>query len=99
MRSKQTQMAAWRQIPGIAQYAKDQEDDQAYDVAAETATLQSNMGDVVSWIDTQAAAVATPFTWDDTTDPEVARWAPSTFTSGQLSQLVTRLQAIVDQVV
>ena len=83
-------------IPGIGDYAKEQENDPTYDVAAEFTALVALIDDAEAWIRT-----ALPVDGDDylliyelNTNSLIARG----FTAGQVAPLVTKLQAISDQI-
>jgi hypothetical protein len=84
-------------IPGIADYAIEQENDPAYDVAVEFAALLAVIDDAEAWI-----RAALPVDGDDylliNTLGETAL-VPRAFTSQQVAGLIVKLQAISDQII
>ncbi|MCP4127335.1 MAG: hypothetical protein GY753_09765 [Gammaproteobacteria bacterium] len=87
------QFTTLKATPGLADYAKDQEIDPAYDVAAEFIAMQATITAAVNWIDTHVPATANvkpPSEWGDGTVTS------DVFTPAQTSGLRTRLQSVVD---
>jgi hypothetical protein len=80
-------------IPGILQYAKDQENDQAYDVVAEFTALETALDNTKTWLENGVPLSVTL--------RPIGQWSTNakisnTFTPAQTTQLRTRLQSIVD---
>lgn len=78
---------------GLAQYAKDQENDPAYDVAAEFTALQASMAAATAWMVANVPTNVTaksPDQWDGGVIISTA------FTAGQTGGLQTALQAVID---
>lgn len=91
------QFAALKTTPGLAQYARDQEDDPAYDVAAEFNAMQAAIANVIAWMDANVPTnvTAEPTTaWVSTTESLIA----TTFTPAQTAGLRTQLQGVVDSI-
>ena len=90
------EMNTLRQIPGVVQHAKDEENDQTYDVVVEYNAMSAA-------IDAFTTEVAT--TLPDDASNYILGWKlgatekdPRTFTSGALSTLSTLAQAIADSI-
>ena len=80
---------------GLAQYAKDSEVDQAYDVVAEFGSMQSAIAGALSWMNTNiptSVTVKDPTTWDDST------LISNAFTAGQTAGLQTALSAVIAEI-
>lgn len=95
--SVHARLTALRATPGIGAYARDQENDQDYDVAAEFNAALSLLDSTLTWL---RAAFPTDgngyiLVFKIVND----RLEPRTFTSTQVSTLVTRLQDISASVV
>ncbi len=82
-------------VPNIGQYARDQEDDQAYDVATQFATMQAAMDDCLSWLD---GAIGLSVTLDPPEEWEGTITTSDTYTVAQTALLRTKLQAVADTI-
>jgi hypothetical protein len=82
-----------KNIPGILQYAKDQEDDQAYDVVVEFTALESALDSTKAWLE---AGVPLNVTLRPISEWSTNSRISNTFTIAQTAQLRSRLQSIVD---
>lgn len=77
---------------GLEAYAKQQENDPAYDVGAEFVSMQSAIVTTIQWMDANvptAVTVNTPSAWGD------GAMIATTFTPEQTAPLRTALQAVV----
>lgn len=88
-----TDFSDFSSVPGIAQYAKDQQDDQAYNVVGEfnamvTAVVSARDWIVVNMPDDGTYLLGHTIELDGSVTPRP-------FTSGQLSGLVTELDAVI----
>lgn len=88
LNSHKTELEMVKNIPGILQYAKDQEQDQAYDVAAEFLNL-------IALIDTAIGTIQTTPTNTLINDWTLIGIAWNTFTPAQTAGLKVDLDAIV----
>lgn len=91
-----TKLATLASTPGLADYAAIQENDPAYNVAAEYTALIASIDATTVWVDNSApatASVALPSTW--ISGPLLS----TVFTSQQIAPLVTLLRALASQVV
>ena len=81
-------------VPGLAQYAKDQRNAQAYDVVTEYQAMRAAVIAVGSWIRTGLNGVVSLVTYG-------ADWVPvpAEFTPAQTAALAPLLQAAVDTIV
>jgi hypothetical protein len=79
-------------IPGLADYARAQEADAGYDVAAEFNALVATVNATITWM--QSAIPAAGGYDQMYTRPDGINLVPRSFTSAALAPLVTRLQAI-----
>lgn len=97
LKNADAQFASLAATPGLAEYAAAQEDDPAYDVAAEFTAMRGTIAAVLSWMDanvpTSVTAVA-PTAWTQS-GPLIA----TTFTPAQTTPLRTLLQACADSIV
>lgn len=90
------QFDSLKTTPGLAQYAKDIEGDQAYDVVAEFTSMQAAIVAAMAWMDGNvptSVTVKSPSTWDDATI------ITSTFTPAQTGGLRTQLSAVIAEIV
>lgn len=81
--------------PGLAQFAKDQESDQAYDVAGEFTAMQGAITSAMGWIEGAAPATVNlknPVEWGAGT------LISNTVTSAQSAGLRAALQGVVDSI-
>lgn len=81
--------------PGLAAYAQDQENDPAYDVAAEFTAMQAAITAAMTWMDSNVPTSVTaksPANWGDGSLIETA------FTAGQTAGLRTALQGVIDTI-
>lgn len=81
--------------PGLADYAKTQENDATYDVVAEFTAMQSAITTAMAWMENNVPLNVTvkPITsWDDT------QMISTTFTPAQTSGLRTVLNAVVSTI-
>lgn len=86
------QFTQLRSTPGLLAYAKSQEDDVAYNVAAEFSDMQAAITSAISWLEGNVPTSVTikPVTsWDDST------LISNEFTPAQTAQLRTRLASVV----
>lgn len=79
--------------PGIAQYARDQENDQGYDVVAEFTAMRNECVACRDWVITNFPTSAGGFIEKDTLEVDGAITVRS-FTSGQTAGLQTALNAL-----
>jgi hypothetical protein len=82
--------------PGLEQYAKDLEVDQAYDVVAEFSAMQASIGAAKTWMEGNVPTNVTikdPSTWDDTT------MISNTFSPAQTAGLRTQLTLVIAEIV
>lgn len=86
------QFNALKATPGLAQFAKDQEDDQAYDVAAEFTAMQTAITSAMAWMVANVPTSATLKTIDQWGDESPIL---DTFTPAQTAGLRTELQAVI----
>lgn len=89
------QFANLQTTPGLAQYAKDQENDQAYDVAAEFTAMRNTISAATAWMDTNVptdVTAKTPSQWGDDT------LISDAFTPAQTSGLRTALSAVISAI-
>jgi hypothetical protein len=84
--------------PGLAAYAADQEDDQAYDFQAETQATLAAITDAFTWIDTNIPITGRTLKpipdWDG-----ASTIVADTFSPAQTSGLQTNLQAVTDSII
>lgn len=83
-------------VTGIVDYARAQEDDQAYDVAAEFTALTGVITGSIAWIDANSptsVTAATPELWSG-----LDTMISTTFTPSQTANLRTELQKVSDAV-
>lgn len=81
--------------PGLAAYAKDQENDPAYDVVAEFTAMQNAIGACTAWMDANVPTSVTaksPANWDG------GVIISNTFTAGQTAGLQAALQGVIDAI-
>lgn len=86
------QFTAMKGTPGLLDYAKSQEDNPLYDVAAEFTGMQNAISSAISWLEANVptAVTAKPVaSWDDGT------LIATEFTPAQTEQLRTRLAAVI----
>ncbi len=82
--------------PGLEQYAKDQENDAGYDVAAEFVAMQATITAAMAWMDANVptdVTAKTPANWGDG-----GTIISDTFTPAQTSGLQTALTAIASAI-
>lgn len=85
-------------IPGMADYAKEAENDPTYDVVAEFASLQTAIASALAWLD--ANVPLTGRTLKSMTDQiEATTPVSDTFTVGQTAGLRTEMAAVVAEIV
>ena len=80
---------------GLAEYAKNAEVDQAYDVAAEFTSMQAAIDAALGWMNTNiptSVTVKNPTVWDDST------LISNTFTPAQTAGLQTALGAVITEI-
>lgn len=90
------QFTELRETQGIIQYAKDQEDDQSYDVSAEFTSMQSSMTGAILWIETNVPTTVTakpPEDWDNET------MILNAFSPAQTSTLRTELDLVIAEII
>ena len=82
-------------IPGVAQYAKDYEGNQSYDLLAEITALQTALASTLSWIE-----VNFPKSGDWLLFLKIVNGVivPRSFTPTQTATLRTQLQVVVDAI-
>lgn len=89
------QFNALKVAPGLAQYAKDQENDQAYDVVAEFNAMQTALQSVLTWMETNVPitnrSVAPVADWANEQTIQIA----NIFTASQTSGLRTEMAALI----
>lgn len=85
-------------IPGLADYARAQESDAAYDVAAEFVAVIAAVESTITWMQA-AIPVSAGYEQMYTRAANGFDLVPRLFTAAALSPLVTRLQAIAAAVV
>ena len=98
LRSLQAQLVDIADTPGIAAYARDQEGDAEYDVAAEFTALLAALDDVGDWIAAAMPKDGSGYLLLWTLDAATGNRVPRTFTGTQLGALGTKLQTLVDAV-
>lgn len=81
-------------IPGLAQYARDQADDQAYDVVAEYNAMRAAAVSVRDWIINNFPVSGNGYIEKDTIDAN-GNVSVRQFTPAQTAGLVTELNALV----
>lgn len=89
------QFTSLKSTSGLAQYAKDQESDQAYDVAAAFTSMQAEISTAMAWMVANVPTNVTaksPDQWGDST------LISNTFTAAQTSGLQTALQGVIDEI-
>ena len=89
------QFNSLKTTPGLSQFAQDQENDPAYDVAAEFTAMQSEIASCMTWIEGVAPATVNlkpPASWDGST------LISNTVTPAQSAGLRTALQGVVDSI-
>jgi hypothetical protein len=91
----QTQATTLAATPGIVAYAKDQEDDQTYDVVAEFNTMTATITSALGWLD---ANVPTNVTAKAPADWDGGVIISNEFTPAQTSVLRTRLTAVINTI-
>lgn len=94
LRGWRGELAEAAAVPGIGQYAKDQENDQAYDVVAEFNALTSAIDEVVSFIVAAFPASVNGAIEEKSLNPDGST-SYLTFTAAQLGGLVTLLDAVI----
>lgn len=87
------QFATLTTIPGIGDYAKEQEDDPTYDVAAEFTAMLALIDSVISTVTAGFPVDGSDFLLAYTFNPDGSQLA-RTFTSGQTASVVTALNAL-----
>ena len=92
------QFGSLASIPGIGDYAKEQEDDPAYDVAAEFLAMIALVDAVITTVTTGFPVDGSDFLLAYTFNPDGSQ-LPRTFTSGQTAGVVTALDAVVAGIV
>lgn len=93
LKTANTQFTSLKSTPGLAQYAKDQEIDQNYDVVAEFNAMQSAIADVLTWMDSNVPTNVTadiPANWESG-----GSLITNTFTPAQTSALRTEINAVI----
>jgi hypothetical protein len=97
LKNADTQFATLSAVPGIAEYAQQQEDDPTYNVGAEFTAMRNTIAAVLSWMNsnvpTSVTAVA-PTAWVQD-GPLIA----TAFTAQQTAPLRTLLQAVSASIV
>ena len=83
-----TQFDSLKVTPGLAAYAQSQEDDNAYDVAAEFTAMQAAITNALAWITTNEP--------DTVSINNLA--VTTTFSSGATSGFRTQLQSVIDSI-
>ena len=91
------QFTTLRSTPGLADYAKAQEDDPAYDVAAEFVAMQNTIASTLAWMEANVPLSVTLRPMSEWTDG--GSLVATSFTPAQTAQLRTRLDAVVASVV
>lgn len=81
-------------LPGIAQYARDQHDDQAYDVIAEFTAMRAAAVSVRDWVINNFPKSAGGYIEKDTLEADGAITV-RVFTIAQLAPLTTEMDALV----
>lgn len=79
--------------PGLAQYAKDQRNDQYYDIAAEYTALKATIQSAGDWITNALNAQPSLVTFGE-------NWSatPAAFTAQQVAPLVTRINSVISAI-
>jgi len=97
LKTADSQFATLSATPGIAAYAKQQEDDVDYNVAAEFTTLRNTISSVLTWLNANVPTSVTATAPTDWTQdgPLIA----TQFTVEQTAPLRTRLQACADAII
>ena len=91
LKNANAQFDSLKTTPGLAQYAKDAENDQAYDVAAEFAAMQAAIASALAWMDANVPTNVTakaPADWGEGTI------ISNEFTPAQTAGLRTQLAAV-----
>ena len=86
----------WKTAPGLAQYAKDQFDDQAFDIVAEFNTMLAALQDVLDDIVTTFPASG-GYIQREQLDAQ-GNITDRSFTSGQLTAMRVKIQAFIDTI-
>lgn len=86
-------LTAIRLVPGIAQYAKDQEDDQSYDVAAEFTSMLDSITALTDSIESIYPKDGTGYLLDRKLDGSFRE-----FTVNQLSSLITPMNTVINNI-
>lgn len=81
--------------PGLAAYAKDQESDQAYDVAAEFTAMQTSLTSAMTWMESNVPTNVTTKPVNEWGDGVIVS---NTFTPAQTAGLQTALQGVIDEI-
>lgn len=96
LKNANAQFDALKTTPGLAQYAKDQEDNQALDIVAEFASMQGAIASALAWMDTNIPVnnrtLKAPADWGEGT------LLDDSFTAGQTAGLRTELTAVVAEI-
>lgn len=90
------QFTTLRSTPGLADYAKAQEDDPTYDVAAEFVAMQNTIASTLTWMEANVPLSVTlrPMSeWNDS-----GSLVATSFTPAQTAQLRTYLNEVVASV-
>lgn len=83
-------------VPGIAQYARDIEDDQTYDVASEFTVMQAAITDAIAWIKANYPTDANG--WLQHQKFAVDGVSVREFTPAQTAGLRTEIQKVIDSI-
>jgi hypothetical protein len=90
-----SQFDALKTTPGLSTYAQSQEDDAAYDVAAEFTAMQSAINSAQNWMETNVPVknrtVKSVNTWDSSDSILIS----DVFTPAQTAGLRTQLDAVI----
>lgn len=79
--------------PGLLQYAKDQENDQAYNVGSEFTAMQQAIADTLTWFDTNVpvnVTLSNPSNWTSDDMP-----ISNTFTPQQTAGMRTQMDVVI----
>lgn len=88
-----------KNVPGIVQYAKDQEDDQTYDVAQAFTDVLQAINAVLAEVEATFPTSAGGWLELNKMESGDASLTPRDFTTGQLASLTATLQTLSDAIV
>ena len=97
LKSKSDRLSTLAATPGLVQYAKDQFDDQTFDVTAEFLAMMTEMQNVLDWIRANLPVSADGFVEEKKIEADDSV-TPKTFLVGQTAGLRSQLNDLIDTI-